>query len=370
MKKALALLMLFSFLLSLSVPAAATEKQYDYSTAANSGQRDETCTTLEGTTADAYYTEDYTYDKLSQLPAQDVLEALRQLMTETHTYESKYNDCRDKAPYTDCVGGDGTTVSLIYTGFASNMSQYSSKIANGWNREHVWPKALGGFDKEGAGSDMHHIRPSDQPVNSARANQKYGNVEGGKTAISAGYSGKLEGGTYTGTYFEPLDNVKGDVARICLYVYVRYGGELSKCSDITNVFESVDVLLSWCQLDPVDTWEMGRNEVVGKIQGNRNVFIDYPELAWLIFGKEVPADMVTPSGKAAYVEPPATEPPATQPSQPSPPATDPTPTQPEGPTDPAEKPDYLWIVYAVISVGTVTCVVIIVVQQKKKSQKQ
>jgi hypothetical protein len=51
-------------------------------------------------------------------------------------------------------------------------------------------------------------------------------------------------------------------------------------------------------MDPVDTWEMGRNEVVEAYQGNRNVFIDYPELAWLLFGEEVPDDMVTPSGIA------------------------------------------------------------------------
>jgi hypothetical protein len=52
------------------------------------------------------------------------------------------------------------------------------------------------------------------------------------------------------------------------------------------------------ELDPVDTWEMGRNEVVGSIQGNRNVFIDYPEYAWLVLGEEVPDDLVTPSGEA------------------------------------------------------------------------
>jgi hypothetical protein len=64
------------------------------------------------------------------------------------------------------------------------------------------------------------------------------------------------------------------------------------------VFQSIDVLLEWCALDPVDTWEMGRNEVVENIQGNRNVFIDYPELAWLLFDREIPDNMVTPSGEA------------------------------------------------------------------------
>ena len=88
------------------------------------------------------------------------------------------------------------------------------------------------------------------------------------------------------------------MARICLYVYVRWGSDWGATS-ITSVFQSVDVLLEWCALDPVDTWEMGRNEVVEDIQGNRNVFIDYPELAWLIFDRAVPSNMTTPSGNAA-----------------------------------------------------------------------
>ena len=48
----------------------------------------------------------------------------------------------------------------------------------------------------------------------------------------------------------------------------------------------------------MDTWEMSRNDCVQQVQGNRNVFIDYPEFAWLLFGRELPADYDTPSGYA------------------------------------------------------------------------
>ena len=55
------------------------------------------------------------------------------------------------------------------------------------------------------------------------------------------------------------------------------------------------MLLEWCELDPVDDWEMGRNDVVEVLQGNRNVFIDYPEYAWLLFDEEIPDGMTTPT---------------------------------------------------------------------------
>lgn len=271
--------------------AATGTQPATYSSEYNSGQRDVVCTTLSGTSADEYYT-GYEYDTLSELSASALQSELNELMTDTHTYIASYDDCHYKADRSDCQNGDGS-VSLIYTNYSATMSQW-----NGWNREHVWPKSLAGDSTTGGGADMHHIRPSDQVVNSTRNNKKYGNVDGGTAKYGSNPASGYLGGYYDSTYFEPLDNVKGDVARICLYVMVRWGEDWNATS-ITQVFESVDVLLEWCELDPVDTWEMGRNEVVEDIQGNRNVFIDYPEYAWLIFGREVPADMTTPSGEAS-----------------------------------------------------------------------
>ncbi len=293
--KLLCLVLALVLVLGLGTPAhtVAAAGQHNYSQTSNSGIRDEVCTTLEGTTASSYYTGSYSYDALSGKSQDALLQALRTLMKETHKKNSTYDDCKYMADKTDSQKENGK-ITLIYT--SKQVTHKDFQNGNGWNREHVWPKSLGGFDKSGAGADLHHIRPSDNQVNSTRGNKLYGNVSGGSAAIGGDLVGKIAGGHYSGNYFEPLDNVKGDVARICLYVYVRYGGELSKCSKITNVFQSVDVLLEWMELDPVDTWEMGRNEVVAKYQGNRNVFIDYPEYAWLLFGKDVPQNMTTPSG--------------------------------------------------------------------------
>ena len=288
--KACALFIAIVIVISAISCITASAAPSSYSKSSNSGKRNEVCVSLSGTSASSYYTGSYAFDTLSQNSASQILTSLRTLLKTTHTKTTSYDDCKNKADITDCENNSGKMVSL-YTSYTTNYN------ASSINREHVWPKSLGGFDKSGPGADLHHIRPTEITPNSNRGNLKYGNVSGGKTS-TGNASGKTAG--QYGSYFEPLDNVKGDVARICLYMYVRYGGESSyTCGSITTVFQSVEVLLEWCELDPVDTWEMGRNEVVQNIQGNRNVFIDYPEYAWLLFGKEVPEDMATPSGKAS-----------------------------------------------------------------------
>ncbi|MBO5040899.1 MAG: endonuclease [Clostridia bacterium] len=294
-----ALLLVFALIITalpFSTPASAATLVY--SKESNSGTRDVVCITLEGTGASKYYTGNYTYDKLDDLSEDALFDALQELMTETHTYLSTYNDCHYKADLTDCEENNGK-VTLIYTSYQATMAQW-----NGWNREHVWPKSLGGKDDKDrtGGADMHHIRPSDKGVNSSRGNKKYGNSNGGNKKYGTDPAVGVLGGTYNNTYFEPNDNVKGDVARICLYMYVRWNSDWG-CDSLNKVFESVEVLLEWCELDPVDTWEMGRNEVIGAIQGNRNVFIDYPELAWLMLGYDIPEGMTTPSGKASAGDP-------------------------------------------------------------------
>ncbi len=290
-----ALALLLCTLLGL-LPIFASTQPAVYSTTSNSGERDVICTTLAGTGAGKYYTGAYTYDSLSELSARQLYDRLEQLMTDTHHTITAYSDCRDYANKTDSENNDGRIV-LIYTSYSATYSDYQG--GNGWNREHVWPKSLGGFNQDGAGADLHHIRPSDNKVNGTRGNKLYGNVEGGRAVTGGSLVGaSTVGGYSSGNYFEPLDNVKGDVARICLYLYVRWAEEYPKCGNLNNIFSDIDTLLEWCEEDPVDTWEMGRNEVVGRIQGNRNVFIDYPEYAWLLFDKEIPDDMITPSGEA------------------------------------------------------------------------
>ena len=297
-----ALLLVFSLIVTaLPFGTHVSAATLVYSKESNSGTRDVVCVTLEGTSAGSYYTGSNTYDKLDDLSGDALFDALQALMRSTHTTISKYDDCHFKADKVDCENGNGK-VTLLYTSYQATMEQW-----NGWNREHVWPKNLGpgtnsSIGEKQGGADLHHVRPADKGVNSSRGDKKYGNSNGGKQKLGSNPAVGILGGTYNSTYFEPNDNVKGDVARICLYMYVRWNSDWS-CDSLEKVFESVEVLLEWCELDPVDTWEMGRNEVVGAIQGNRNVFIDYPELAWLMLGYDIPKGMSTPSGKASSSTP-------------------------------------------------------------------
>ena len=220
-KSSVAALLTVVILIGSYLPAnAVSDQPASYSSSSNSGQRDVVCTTLSGTSANSYYSGKYTYDNLSELSAAEIQSSLSTLMKTTHNKLSSYDDCHYKANLTDCENNNTKNLSLIYTDYDATMNQW-----NGWNREHIWPKSLGGNTTTGGGADLHHIRPSDAIVNSTRGNDKYGNVSGGKQVYGGTPASGYLGGTSSSSYFEPNDNVKGDVARICLYVYVRWGSE-------------------------------------------------------------------------------------------------------------------------------------------------
>ena len=163
--------------------------------------------------------------------------------------------------------------------------------ASSWNREHVWPQSLSNGcwgTGDGGGSDLLHIRPTYNDTNGARGNLLYGDVNkaGIKTYNSMVY------GYSSGNYFEPLDSVKGDVARIIMYTWVAYKNHYSNLPNITSVFQSYDILIKWHTMDKPDVMEGHRNDFSEtSIQKNRNPFVDHPEYAWKIFGDSVSASV-------------------------------------------------------------------------------
>ncbi|CAM5705139.1 Ribonuclease OS=Streptomyces alboniger OX=132473 GN=CP975_29185 PE=4 SV=1 [Streptomyces alboniger] len=190
-----------------------------------------------------------------------------------------YAQVWDALKTTDQDPANSANVILLYTGSSR------AKSANGgdqgdWNREHVWAKSHGDFGTStGPGTDIHHLRPEDVTVNSIRGNKDFDN---GGSAVS-GAPGNLT----DGDSFEPRDAVKGDVARMILYMAVRYDGEsgfpdLEPNDKVDNgsapAIGRLSVLKQWNDEDPPDAFEKNRNQIIfDKYQHNRNPFIDHPE---------------------------------------------------------------------------------------------
>ncbi len=299
----------------------------------NNAQRHVVCSELSDA-AMAYYTGDYSIEALQALPGaadrsdsyaatQDnpLYDALRELMQSTLRKENLpdyggfgqnslayYWNATDTTPDLD---NSKTNHFLLF--YSDAVYEYPGNTVL-MNREHVWPKSHASFYEMNGGSDLHHLRPTVRTVNEAKADHIFGYVD---EVYAAGYeTGFLNDEEIYKLFadkdvFEPKDDVKGDVARILLYVYCCWSQpnlysdvEPSKLpeadpDDKTNtgvrIIADLETLLNWCQDDPVDTWEMQRNDLAEKVQGNRNVFIDYPEFAWKLFGLDVPVGLRTPT---------------------------------------------------------------------------
>lgn len=151
---------------------------------------------------------------------------------------------------------------------------------NTYTREHVWPNSRLGIPRVNnndvnQGSDPHNLRAIWQPTNASRSNNYF--VEG------SGNIGYIV--TKNKSYY-PGDSHKGDVARILMYMAVRYKDILKLVKVPTGDSYSpngafmgdLTILYKWHLEDPVDKFEVNRNEVIFKHQNNRNPFIDYPGL--------------------------------------------------------------------------------------------
>ena len=168
-------------------------------------------------------------------------------------------------------------------------------IASGdknWNREHVWPKSLSNncWNESKAGADLLHLRPTYKTTNSVRGNNKFGEVSHSSSTLKT-YEG-MDYGWLSGGTFEPLDSVKGDVARILMYVWTAYYDEYgSRLPNITNVI-TYQTLLQWHMEDVPDAMEGVRNDyALTSMQKNRNPYVDHPEYGCRVFGASAGSDL-------------------------------------------------------------------------------
>lgn len=192
----------------------------------------------------------------------------------------------------------GSNDPYSYAAISDQCGNYSGE-GGCYNREHSFPKSWFGGKVEPMNSDVHHIFASDGFVNSQRGSYPYGDV--GSASFTSQNGSKLgsaqSGLGYSGTVFEPIDEFKGDLARAYFYMATRYenvigswesnssSGNAVLNGSSNQVFETwfVNMLKSWHQLDPVSQKEQDRNEAAHTYQGNRNPFVDHPELVTQIW---------------------------------------------------------------------------------------
>ena len=175
----------------------------------------------------------------------------------------------------------------------SDNVYYVSRGWSGMNREHSFPKSWWGGDNNEAYTDLFHLYPSESDANMAKSNYPLGEVEdatfdNGVTRVGYAVSGQGGG---AGKVFEPADEYKGDFARTYFYVVTAYQDFTWKYTYMAQQGDyptlkpwAIELLLDWHRRDPVSQKEIDRNEAVYKIQGNRNPFIDFAELAEYIWG--------------------------------------------------------------------------------------
>lgn len=184
-------------------------------------------------------------------------------------------------------------VELIYSPDTRSVNGNGGSVGD-WNREHLWPRSFGIFNDGGAdNSDIFNLRPSDVQVNSERGSLFFDDTG---QAIPLQFS--AEGSSKDGDSWEPRDDEKGDVARACFYMHVRYDGSDALTTDLTlsdfpsaavSRFGKLATLLKWHRLDPVNARNRQRNqEVYDDWQQNRNPFVDHPEFAEQIFLAQYP----------------------------------------------------------------------------------
>ncbi len=276
----------------------------------------------------AYYIYEYTvfegmqsdiplgyYDGIEGLSGQSLITALNAIIT-NHTeypYTSTATDVWDILRQADEDPDNSENIIMFYTGVSHpkdcqdttyppdycEANVYGELKITEWNREHIWSKSRGSFADDDfiAHNDTHHLVAAERVMNSTKNNRYFEDCHDGDDSniVDRGY------GNYTcNTWeFEPRDEVKGDVARMLFYMAVRYEGhleyddgfDLKLANDPDEdkalhvpIYGDLDDLLRWHLEDPVSDWEIRRNEIIFGFQGNRNPFIDHPELVELIWG--------------------------------------------------------------------------------------
>ena len=191
------------------------------------------------------------------------------------------------------VYSEKPTAADPYT-YIYGTSQCGTYSAEGgcYNREHMIPQSV--FNSAAPMvSDAHFIPPTDGKVNGVRSNYPHGLVATATfISLNGGKLGNSAVSDYTGTVFEPINEFKGDIARMYFYFATRYENTVGNYiypmfnRTSTQVFSNafLAMLLNWHNNDPVSSREITRNNAIYARQGNRNPYIDNPSFVNSIWG--------------------------------------------------------------------------------------
>ncbi|MEM6717832.1 MAG: endonuclease [Bacteroidota bacterium] len=243
------------------------------------------------------------YDDVNlTLTGTQLRDALAVKVINTHVNPLNYSEIWDAIRNTDEDPNNMNNVLLLYgweNGSDSDITNDLSRSKNDdggnigdWNREHTFANSLASPDLDSSGtngtaySDAHNLRPTDVQRNGQRGSRLFG--------AGSGNSGVSGSEWYPGDATAGGPDWRGDVARIVMYMYIRYGDQCAPnlvAVGAQNSIDSnmIDLLLEWNAADPVSPNEDARNAYHEDIfnataQGNRNPFIDNPRLATQIWG--------------------------------------------------------------------------------------
>ena len=246
------------------------------------------------------------YDQANNLSSVELKEALHQIISNhvIYPYTSNSTDTWDILQESDQDPYENNNMILVYTGRSQekgyrdgsgNYSQYENgngTQSNSWNREHIWPKSHGfPDDNDNAYTDVHNLKPCDRSVNSSRGTKDF-DFGGNQHAEASDCLTDSDS-------WEPPDYVKGDIARILFYMVVRYDPGIDHENNVFDlelvnyttpnntdpILGKLSSLLEWHLSDPVDDFEINRNEIIFGFQENRNPFIDHPNLVNYLWGE-------------------------------------------------------------------------------------
>ncbi|MBO5866243.1 MAG: endonuclease [Bacteroidaceae bacterium] len=197
-----------------------------------------------------------------------------------------------------------TTDAVVENGQRRVLDMYSNEkryfgskgsAVSGMNIEHSVAKSWWGGNKNNAYCDIHHLNPSDQNANSRKSNYPLGELTSVSWENGVTFVGKANIDGSSMNAYEPCDEYKGDFARVFMYMFTCYQDltweytwmNYEKSTYPTLKPWAVELLLKWHRQDPVSEKEVNRNNAVYAVQGNRNPYVDYPQLADYVWGDSI-----------------------------------------------------------------------------------